>query len=126
MDNVAEPVDQSKPANVGLLVGLMVLVIIVLVIAVVIYHKKNAMLKTELNGPEVFFLFFERIINFPKPLEMAPVLSAGENVYEDIGPESQIVRNLIRTESQVSSILTRASSFCSKSALHLIRASGGG
>jgi len=31
---------------------------------------------------------------------MAPVLSAGENVYEDIGPESQIVRNLIRTESQ--------------------------
>ena len=36
----------------------MVLVIIVLVIAVVIYHKKNAMLKTELNGPEVFFSFF--------------------------------------------------------------------
>ena len=34
---------------------------------------------------------------------MAPVMSAGENVYEDIGPESQIVRNLIRTESQVSS-----------------------
>ena len=50
-----EPVDE-KPVNVGLLVGLMVLVIIVLVIAVVIYHKKNAMLKTELNGPEVVLL----------------------------------------------------------------------
>ena len=32
---------------------------------------------------------------------MAPVMSANENVYEDIGPDSQIVRNLIRTESQV-------------------------
>ena len=38
---------------------------------------------------------------------MGPVMSATENHYEDIGPDSDIVRNMIRTESQVLFLLKK-------------------
>jgi len=72
----------------------MAFLLVILIGAVYIYRQKNKKLKTELRGPD--------------PLVMSDlVISAEENIYEEIGPQSLSNRNdssnptLLRTESQV-------------------------
>ena len=62
-------VEDDEPVNVGLVVGILVFVIIILVVAVVIYHKKNTMLKTELNGPEVLFFDWNIISSISRDIK---------------------------------------------------------
>ena len=66
----------------------MAFIIAILIVAVYIYKRQNEQLKTELNGPE--------------PLQMSTlVMSAEENIYDEIGPLNNQTDGLIRTESQV-------------------------
>merc|ERR1711937_1054559 len=68
----------------------MAFLIAILIVALAIYKRQNEKLKTELNGPE--------------PLQMSTlVMSAEENIYEEIGPmnnNQSRTDGLIRTESQ--------------------------
>ena len=66
----------------------MAFLIAILIVALYVYKRQNEKLKTELNGPE--------------PLQMSTlVMSAEENIYDEIGPLNNQSEGLIRTESQV-------------------------
>lgn len=73
----------------------MAFLIAILIVALYIYKRQNEKLKTELNGPE--------------PLQMSTlVMSADENIYDEIGPLNNQSDGLIRTESQVNySVISR-------------------
>ena len=87
--------EEEASVNLGLLFGIMAFLIAILIVALYIYKRQNEKLKTELNGPE--------------PLQMSTlVMSAEENIYDEIGPLNNQSDGLIRTESQVSySVITR-------------------
>ena len=81
--------EEESSVNLGLLFGIMAFLIAILIVAVYIYKRQNEQLKTELNGPE--------------PLQMSTlVMSAEENIYDEIGPSNNQSDGLLRTESQVS------------------------
>ena len=73
----------------------MAFLIAILIVALYVYKRQNEKLKTELNGPE--------------PLQMSTlVMSAEENIYDEIGPLNNQSEGLIRTESQVNySVISR-------------------
>ena len=90
-----EEEEEEASVNLGLLFGIMAFLIAILIVALYVYKRQNEKLKTELNGPE--------------PLQMSTlVMSAEENIYDEIGPLNNQSDGLIRTESQVNySVISR-------------------
>ena len=77
---------EPPKANVGLIIGIMILVIVSMASAIYILCRRNKRLKLEARGPP--------------PLELADIgngMYAQENIYEELDVNS----TLIRTESQV-------------------------
>ena len=83
--------DESSAAPVGLIVGLLIIILLAMSVIIFFLMKRNRKLKMESYVPTL------------ELDDLGPTMAAPENIYEDL----EVAQALIRTESQVFSLLIK-------------------
>ena len=87
--------EESNPAPVGLIVGLLIVILLAMSVIIFFLMKRNRKLKMESYVPTL------------ELDDLGPTMAAPENIYEDL----EVAQALIRTESQVFSFAQYISDF---------------